>query len=205
MDRQRQVRIGLFRDGNWYLDLNNNGVWDGVAGGDGLFSFGAPGDIPVVGDWNGDGRTKLGIFRCPAGSTGCYFVLDVAGRFAYDPATAVAFNYGAPGDLPVAGKWSGANQPDRVGIFRNGLWVTDSNGDGIWEPDDFAFWFGATGDQPVTGDWTGSGQRRVGIFRPSRGLWVLDINGNFAFDATDLIGNFGTAGDLAVVGNWTLQ
>lgn len=65
-----QTRLGVFRNGLWYLDLNNNGQWDGVAGGDGVFAFGLPGDVAVVGDWNGDGRTKLGVFRCPQPGAG---------------------------------------------------------------------------------------------------------------------------------------
>lgn len=200
------VTIGVFRNGTWYLDLNNNGQWDGVAGGDGQFSFGAPGDIAVVGDWTGDHKSKLGIFRCPPAGTpgGCYFVLDAGAKFTYDPATALVLYYGGIGDLPAISKWSGADQPDRVGVYRNGLWIVDSNGDGNWEPSDTAFFFGIPGDIPVAGDWTGNGLKRIGIFRPSKGQWVLDVDGNNAFDATDLIVNFGATGDLPVVGNWTL-
>jgi len=41
-------RIGVFNSGNWYVDANNNHVWDGTAGGDAQWQFGNPGDIPVV-------------------------------------------------------------------------------------------------------------------------------------------------------------
>ena len=36
------VKIGVFRSGQWLLDCNGNGVWDGVPGGDCLYNFGPP-------------------------------------------------------------------------------------------------------------------------------------------------------------------
>jgi hypothetical protein len=46
--------IGVFRDGTWFVDLNNNFQWDGKSGGDAEWSFGEAGDIPVVSPtrWN---------------------------------------------------------------------------------------------------------------------------------------------------------
>lgn len=200
-----RVRLGVFRGGTWYLDLNNNGRWDGTAGGDGIFSFGLPGDVAVVGDWNGDGRTKLGVFRCPPfGTPGlCVWVLDSAGKFAYDPATAVVLTYGLPGDQPVVSNWDGGNH-DLIGVFRKGTWIVDSNGNGSWDPSDAQYAFGLPGDNPVVGNWFGSGRKRIGIFRPSAGIWVLDTNGSNGFDLSDPVFWFGLPGDRPVVGNWTI-
>jgi hypothetical protein len=66
------VRIGVFRCPaagvcQWYIDLNNNGRWDGPFGGDAIWSFGLTGDIPVAGDWSGNGISKIGVMRCPWG------------------------------------------------------------------------------------------------------------------------------------------
>jgi len=41
-------KIGVLRNGNWYLDLNGNRVWDA---GDVVSNFGITGDQPAVGDW----------------------------------------------------------------------------------------------------------------------------------------------------------
>ena len=48
---QGQRNPGVFRPsaGQWFLDLNGNGWWDGCAVD--LPEFGAPGDVPVAGKW----------------------------------------------------------------------------------------------------------------------------------------------------------
>ena len=204
-----QTRLGVFRNGMWYLDLNNNGQWDGVAGGDGIFAFGLPGDVAVVGDWNGDGRTKLGVFRCPqSGGGGCTWVLDMAGKFAYDPATAKAFSYGLTGDTPVVNNWNGTSNVDQIGVYRPmpnglGLWIVDSNGSGGWDASDAMYWYGLAQDIPVVGNWNSGARKRIGVFR--NGVWILDTKGNNAYDATDAVGSFGLPGDQPVVGNWSVQ
>jgi hypothetical protein len=40
----------------------------------------------------------------------------------------------------------------KAGIYRNGLWLLDYNGDGVWDGDK-AFAFGWAGAIPVVGDW----------------------------------------------------
>jgi FtsP/CotA-like multicopper oxidase with cupredoxin domain len=95
------TKIGVFRNGQWFLDLNGNGVWDGC-GPDGCYaSFGQAGDVPVVGDWGGTGTTKIGVFR-----NGQWF-LDLNGNKAWDGCgtdTCYA-SFGMAGDDPVAGSW----------------------------------------------------------------------------------------------------
>jgi hypothetical protein len=59
------------------------------------------GDVPVVGNWNGDGLgTKVGVFR-----DGYYWVLDYNGDRVFDTGD-LAFPYGGiAGDVPVVGQW----------------------------------------------------------------------------------------------------
>ena len=57
------MMIGVVRASHdWYLDYNRNGVWDGASV-DKKFALGKAGDMPVVGDWNGNGITEIGVFR----------------------------------------------------------------------------------------------------------------------------------------------
>jgi hypothetical protein len=45
-----EAKIGVRRDGMWFLDWNGNRQWDGCEV-DGCQAFGIPTDVPVVGDW----------------------------------------------------------------------------------------------------------------------------------------------------------
>lgn len=140
------ITIGVFRNGQWILDQNNNGAWDGTSI-DAVYNFGAAGDIPVVGDWNGDGRSKFGVFRPATGQ----FILDTQGHKSFD-STASIYNFGASGDIPVA--YSPGQK--HIGVFRpsTGQWILDTTGNGNWVPADQVFQFGAAGDYPIVGFWT---------------------------------------------------
>ena len=47
------TKIGVFRatTGEWFLDLNGNGKWDGCNVDKCVTGFGQAGDLPVVGKW----------------------------------------------------------------------------------------------------------------------------------------------------------
>jgi hypothetical protein len=206
------VRIGVYRpsNGHWYLDMNNNGKWDGVGPGLDLdVQFGAPsatcnpftavslattcGDIPIVGDWTGIGVSKLGIFR-----SGQWFV-DNNKPADPQPHTWTTYAYGQAGDLPVAANWNGLGTADQIGVFRGGIWYVNNTGTGVYLPTDWVFNYGTTGDYPVTGNWNGVGPKRIGVF--INGTWFLDINGDHVFSLPfDLITNYGLPGDIPVVG-----
>ena len=200
--------VGVFRDGDWFLDANGNGQWDGCQQDGGqdacLFnSFSQVGDLPVVGDWNGDGKAKMGLFR-----NGDWF-LDANGNGQWEACgiDPCYFNsFGLPADLPVAGDWNGDGKT-KIGVFHNGSWFLD-NGNGQWDGCDVdrchVEGFGMTGDLPVVGDWSGDGKVKVGAFR--NGSWFLDSNGNGQWDGCGVdqcyVDGFGIAGDLPVVGDW---
>ena len=183
------VRIGVFRDGKWYLDLNGNRRWDGIEGGDGQYALGLAGDTAVVGDWTGDGVTKLGVFR-----NGTWY-LDLHNRRQYDPSLPM-FAYGLPGDIPVVGKWKPGSGIDQIGVFRKGRWYVDSNGDRAFEVTDDCYDFGSGGDIPVV-SWSRS---RLGVYH--NGTWVLDINGSRRLETADALIVFGSRGDRPLIGEW---
>jgi len=68
-----------------YLDLAGNGSASAAT----FHYFGAPGWTPVVGDWNGDGKTEIGIYQ-----NGSWY-LDLAGTGSAP--TATYHYFGAPG------------------------------------------------------------------------------------------------------------
>ncbi len=193
-------KIGIVRDGIWYLDDNGNGAWDGC-GTDYCLSWGGEAeDKHVLGDWNGDGKTKIGIYR--AGT----WYLDANGNGAWDGCgtdKCIAWG-GEPNDLPVVGDWNGDGRT-KIGIYRAGTWYLDANGNGAWdgcEVDKCIAWGGEPGDLPVLGDWNGDGKTKIGIVR--NGVWYLDANGNGVWDScgTDKCISWGDPSDTFVVGDW---
>jgi hypothetical protein len=224
--------IGVFIDGQWYLDLNGNGRWDE---GDLWAQLGTRDDRPVTGDWDFDGKADIGIYG-PAWPLDPWAVaqepgLPDADNFPIQPdgkmknvppteedATSGArllkhtargtnradlidhvFHYGTPIDMPVAGDWNG-DGIRQIGVFRDGRWNLDMNGDGRFTEVDAIVAYGTAGDLPVVGDFDGNGFEEIGVFRA--GQWIVDIDRNRQMDATDKVFELGTAGDKPVVGDW---
>ena len=177
--------IGIFRNGEFFLASNNS---DG-GGTVNALDYGQTGDMPVIGDWNGDGLDTVGIFR-----NGEFFL---ASNNSDGGGTVNALGYGQTGDMPVIGDWNG-DGTDTVGIFRNGSFFLASrneNGGGTVT----AFNFGQAGDVPVIGDWDGDGLDTAGIFR-SGTFFLASRNENGGGTVTAF--NFGMTGDVPVTGGW---
>ncbi|MDA1053286.1 MAG: carboxypeptidase regulatory-like domain-containing protein [Planctomycetota bacterium] len=143
-------------DGRRLLQLNEHGPRriDVV---DHVFRFGAGKDIPVTGDWNGDGIRSIGIYQ-----DGCWQLdLDGDGRWTRNDAI---FQFGQAGDIPVVGDFDG-NGVDEIGVYRAGQWMIDSNRDRALTAHDRVFALGGENDQPVVGDWNGDGVDEPGLYR----------------------------------------
>lgn len=113
-----------------------------------------------------------------------------------------SFTFGQAGDIPVAGDWTGSGVK-RAGIFRNGTWILDTNGDGVLNAGDQVVAFGQAGDVPIVGDWNGAGKIKLGLYRA--GTFILDLSGHLSGVATgvpDATFAFGQATDIPVVGDW---
>ncbi len=198
-------KVGTFRptDGAFYLDYNGNGQWDGC-GIDRCLSIGLDGDVPVVGDWNGSGTSKVGTFRPTDGA----FYLDYNGNGQWDGCgTDRCLFIGMLNDIPLVGDWNGSGTA-KVGTFRpsDGAFYLDYNGSGTWEGcgTDRCLYIGLNGDIPLVGDWNGSGTAKVGTFRPTDGAFYLDYNGSGTWEGcgTDRCLSMGLNGDTPLVGKW---
>ena len=140
--------IGVFRNGQWFLDLSGNDFWDGCAV-DGCLYLGMAGDQAAVGDWDGDGDDEIGVFR-----NGQWF-LDLSGNDFWDGCTVDGCVYlGMAGDQAAVGDWDGDGD-DEIGVFRNGQWFLDFSGNDFWDGCvvDGCVYLGMAGDGPLCGKW----------------------------------------------------
>lgn len=109
------------------------------------------------------------------------------------------FHYGVPTDAPVTGDWNG-DGIRQIGVFHEGQWNLDLDGDGRFTNVDAVANFGQAGDKPISGDFDGDGVDEIGVFRD--GQWLVDSNHNRELDAQDKVFELGGAGDQPVVGDW---
>ncbi len=192
-------KVGAYNAGYWALDKNGSFGWDGTAVDQlSFWSLGQPGEIPVYGDWNGDGRTKIGLY------VNGTWLLDYNGNGVWDgPNVDKLIYFGGPGYQPLVGDWNGSGT-SKIAVHQNGTWLIDYNGNFQWDGPgtDKLIFFGGVGYTPVLGDWNGSGTTKIGVHQ--NGTWLIDFNGNFQWDgpATDKLIFFGGPGYTPVVGDW---
>jgi len=95
------TKIGVYNSATttWSLDYNNNGTWDGAVI-DRSYVFGSPGALPVTGDWDNSGITRIGFYA------GAQWYLDLNGNGIWNGAgTDALYNFGFAGATPVTGRW----------------------------------------------------------------------------------------------------
>ncbi len=209
--------IGVWRGSTryFYLDTNGDGKYTNPATerfGTFLTSY-VSGDMPVAGDWDGDGSDEIGIWR----SSTRYFYLDTNGDGKYtNPATerfGPFLNTIDSSDRPVAGDWDGDGS-DEIGVWRGATryFYLDTNSDGKYTnpaTERFGPFLSATqaNDRPVAGDWDGDGSDEIGVWRGSTRYFYLDTNGDgkYTSAATERFGPFLSAtqaNDMPVAGDW---
>lgn len=117
------------------------------------FTFGQNGDIPIVGDWDGNGIDGVGFFR--TGNSTFNLSNGFQGTVDIKP-----FIFGGLGVKPLAGDWNGDGIAT-IGVFNPNTGTmslnnTNNAGNGVG---DIVFSFGQNGDIPIAGDWDGKPSR----------------------------------------------
>jgi ELWxxDGT repeat protein len=182
------------------FDTNGDGVFDA---GDQVAHFGRNGDTFLVGDWNGDGRAKIGVER-PGPNGTLVVTLDENGDGVFDTGDSV-LTFGLNNDVVFVGDWDGSGNANQLGSVRLG-----ADGVAVWTLQTASGYvvdhFGYNTDTFVVGDWTGDGKTKIGVIRANpdgSAVWSLDTNGDGVFDAGDQVLTFGRGSDFFLVGAWS--
>lgn len=224
-----QAEFGVYYQGEWFIDINANGQWDDVDlwaqlggpgdqpvvgdwDGDGKDDIGVfgpewPGDARAIGyetglpDFSNDRETSPKNLppRREEATNGLRLLRNSPDGEPRADLIDHVFRFGAEEDQPVTGDWDG-DGIHTIGIFRDGRWTIDTDGDGELGRRDRIVDFGRPGDKPVVGDFDGDGIDELGVFR--QGRWIVDMNHDGVIDASDLQFDLGAAGDTPVVNDF---
>ncbi len=137
-------------------------------------------------DFDGDGKTDVGIFRPSDGSWWYSRSSDNLFR---------VFSFGVSTDNLVPGDFTGDGKAD-IAVFRpaTGEWFVQRSEDNSF----FSFPFGASGDIPAPADYDNDGKADAAVFRPSSGTWFILNSGG---SGTSIV-QFGTAEDKPVAADF---
>jgi hypothetical protein len=128
-----------------------------------IFNYGRPGDFPVCGDWDGDGRDGIGVVRTVGGGLTWFLRNSISGGSAN-----LQFSYGRANDFPLAGDYN-ADGRDTPGVRRGNVWfLRNANSGGSAN---LQFGYGTSSDFPFVGDYNGDGRDTAGVTRGA--TWLL--------------------------------
>jgi hypothetical protein len=187
---------GGYAAGAWRVSNANVEQLSTSAGVFASYRWGRAGDIPVVGDWDGDGTQTVGVVRPNRDLDSNHLLLRDADGGVLD------FWYGRHGDRVLVGDWNGDGTWTPAAV-RAGVWsLRNSNATG---PADATVSFGRSGDRYLAGDWDGDGDFTPGVQRAGT-FWLRNSGGSGPSEVHVRFGHpsdHGFAGDWNGNGTWT--
>jgi hypothetical protein len=220
-DGNGTVTVGLYNPvtSTFYL-RNSNSLQGPTDTGDAdiTFAFGPPdaGWIPIVGDWNGDGKDSIGLYN-PSQSK--FFLRNTTSlQGPTDKGYAdVTFTFGQPGAgwIPITGDWTGDGttgiglyNPAKSKFFLRNTTSLQGPTDKGYADVTFTFGQPGAGWTPLAGDWNGDGVDTIGLYNPTKSKFFLrnttSLQGPTDLGYADITFTYGppNSGWLPIVGDW---
>jgi hypothetical protein len=145
--------------------------------------WGATGDRPLRGDFDGDGKQDLAIFR-PSNQV-WYIGQSSNSTIRFE-------SWGLATDKFILGDFDGDGKTDLT-VFRNGIWYVRQSSNG---QSSYVRW-GLSTDTAVTGDFDSDGKSDVGVYRG--GVWYILQSGTSSMS----VRQFGVTTDTPIPGLYT--
>lgn len=133
--------------------------------------FGFDVDTPAPGDYDGDGRFDIAVFRNEVDGTGTFFILQSSTN------TVRAVRFGLGSDLVIPGDYDGDGRTD-IAVVRQGdpfqFFILRSSDNSF-----LAVTFGEKPQIPAPGDYDGDGRTDIAVFDPRNGVfYILESSSN---------------------------
>lgn len=163
--------------------------------------WGVSGDVPVPGDYDGDGKTDFAVFRPddPATTTVDECQPNCQWYVIYSGGGSIQFGFGANGDQPMPADYDGDGKAD-IALWRssNATWYLLQSSDNQTA----TVQFGIGSDEPVQNDYDGDGKVDIAVWRTTggdAGKWYIRNSTN---PGNPRVESWGAAGDVPVPAFW---
>jgi hypothetical protein len=197
-DAKADLIVWRASTGTWYWLTSSSG-YSYASFGSRQWGNGAFGDVPLVGDFDVDGRADLVVWR-PA--NGIWYWLTSSSGYNYASAGLRQWGNASFGDQPFVGDFDGDHRSD-VAIWRAStgtwFWLTSSTGYAYANAGVKQWGNQSLGDIPMLADFDGDGRADLTVWRQPSGMWFwLPSSTNYHY-ATAGAQQFGAAGDIPPV------
>jgi FG-GAP-like repeat len=203
--------VGSWNEGEGIFHLRN-GNSSGTTDVSFAYTWANAAEIPLVGDWDGDGKDTIGMYQPVVGEwnegEGIFHLRNSNSSGAAD--YSFGYNWANPAEIPLVGDWDGDGK-DTIGMYQPvvGSWnegegmfyLRNSNSSGAVDYS-FAYTWANPAEIPLVGDWDGDGDDTIGMFQPGDGKWHLRNSNSSGAADYSFAYSWGAEWDVPITGDW---